>query len=140
MSRVREIVRCAWWLLAVSVAMLASGVQLEMLSGESRWWIWIHVVAGCVFFGLIIWHVFLHYRWNDWEARLCRQGSANTRWLAAVGVLTLFTGLWTTAVWIADPVHGKLGAVHGKLGFLMLVLAGWHAARRARFYRSRKNK
>lgn len=35
---------------------------------------------------------------------------------------------------VASPLHSKIGAVHGKLGFLFIALAVWHTARRFRFY------
>lgn len=121
-------------LLAVAVVMLASSLQLEVIAGQSMWWVWVHIVSGTLFLVLILWHLQLHFQWRNWFRLLWKQRSANMKWLTAVGILTFVTALVATAGWIASPEHSKIGAVHGKLGFLFIALAVWHTARRFRFY------
>lgn len=121
-------------LLAVAVVMLASSLQLEVIAGQSMWWVWVHIVSGTLFLVLILWHLQLHFQWRNWLWLLWKQRSANMKWLTAVGILTFVTALIATAGWIVSPEHSKIGAVHGKLGFLFIALAVWHTARRFRFY------
>lgn len=115
--------------------MLVSSVQLEVLSGEGLLWVWMHVAVGAVFLVLIGWHLRLHSPWKRWDSLLWKGKPAPMKWLAAAGLLTLVTAVPATAGWIASPVHSKIGAVHGKFGFLFVALAMWHTARRMRFYK-----
>lgn len=135
MNRLRKLRFCDVALAVVTIAILASGVQLEVTSGSSIAWVWIHIILGAMFSVLIVWHLQLHFKWSGWLKKLKRQRFANTRWLAVAGVLTLLTGLIATAGWIVSPEHSKIGAVHGKLGFLLAGLAIWHTAKRIRFFR-----
>lgn len=135
MNRLRKLRFCDVALVVVTIAMLASSVQLEVTSGSSIAWVWIHIILGAMFFVLIVWHLQLHFKWSGWLKKLKRQRFANTRWLAVAGVFTLLTGLIATAGWIVSPEHSKIGAVHGKLGFLLAGLAIWHTAKRIHFFR-----
>lgn len=121
-------------LLAVAVVMLASSLQLEVIAGQSMLWVWVHIVSGTLFLGVIFWHLQLHFQWRNWLRLLWKQRSANMKWLTVVGILTFVTALVATAGWIASPEHSKIGAVHGMLGFLFIALVAWHTARRFRFY------
>lgn len=131
---------CAWTLVALTLVMLASSIQLEIISGAIPAWVIFHILVGAVFFALIGWHLQLHYQWRNWLRLLWRQKSANTKWLTAIGLLTLFTAIIATAGWIASPEHSKIGAVHGKFGFLFIALAVWHTVRRHRFLFKRLSK
>ena len=135
MKKLLKLKICDWSLIAVTVLMLASGIQLEILSGESHPWIWAHIILGLIFLALILWHLYLHFRWRDWLKRLWKQKSSNTKWLTITGILTLVTAIIATIGWIASPIHSKIGAVHGKLGFIFLILAFVHTFRRAKFLR-----
>ena len=134
MSKLKKLRLCDFMLLAVAVVMLASSLQLEVIAGQSMLWVWVHIVSGTLFLGVIFWHLQLHFQWRNWLRLLWKQRSANMKWLTVVGILTFVTALVATAGWIASPEHSKIGAVHGKLGFLFIALAVWHTARRFRFY------
>lgn len=134
MNKLKKLRLCDFMLLAVALVMLASSLQLEVIAGQSMWWVWVHIVSGTLFLVLILWHLQLHFQWRNWLRLLWKQRSANMKWLTAVGILTFVTALVATAGWIASPEHSKIGAVHGKLGFLFIALAVWHTARRFRFY------
>ena len=123
---------CAWILVAITLVTLASSIQLEIISGAIPAWVIFHILVGAVFFALIGWHLQLHYQWRNWLRLLWRQKSANTKWLIAIGLLTLLTAIIATVGWIASPEHSKIGAVHGKFGFLFIALALWHTVRRRR--------
>lgn len=135
MNQLRKLRLCDVVLVVVTIAMLASSIQLEIISGNSVLWVWIHIILGAMFFVLIGWHLQLHFKWSGWLRKLKRQRSVNAKWLAVMGVLTLLTALIATAGWIVSPEHSMIGAVHGKLGFLFIGLAIWHTARRIRFFR-----
>lgn len=129
---------CAWTLVALTLVMLASSIQLEIISGAIPAWVIFHILVGAVFFALIGWHLQLHYQWRNWLRLLWRQKSANTKWLTAIGLLTLLTAIIAIGGWIASLEHSKIGAVHGKLGFLFIALALWHTIRRRHFILRRR--
>lgn len=131
---------CVWTLVALTLVMLASSIQLEIISGAISAWVILHILVGAVFFALIGWHLQLHYQWRNWLRLLWRQKSSNTKWLTAIGLLTLLTAIIATAGWIASPEHSKIGAVHGKFGFLFIALALWHTICRHRFLFKRLSK
>lgn len=79
-------------------------------------------------------HLHLHFGtrirlYKNW----CRKHN-NNMWIAATCALTLLSGIIATIHWIIQPVHSSIGAVHGKISFLLIGLAVWHIARRCRFY------
>lgn len=135
MRQLKKLKICDVSLLVAASVMLVSSVQLEVLSGEGLLWVWMHVAVGAVFLVLIGWHLRLHSPWKRWDSLLWKGKPAPMKWLAAAGLLTLVTAVPATAGWIASPVHSKIGAVHGKFGFLFVALAMWHTARRIRFYK-----
>lgn len=135
MSVLNKLRVCNWMLLVVTVAVLATSLQLEITSGANGLWVWLHIILGAVFFVLILWHLYLHYRWRNWLRLLWKHRSSNLKWLTATLVVTLFTALVATVGWLASPHHSHIGAVHGKFGFLAVALAAWHICRRIRFYR-----
>lgn len=135
MKKVKLIKLCDWSLLAIIIVMLASSIQLEIIAGGISLWVWAHIVLGIIFFGLIACHLQLHFQWQNWLRLLWKQKSSNTRWLTAIGILTLLTALIATGGWLASPEHSIIGAVHGKLGFVFIALATWHLIRRIHFYK-----
>lgn len=135
MRKLKKLKICDVSLLVAASVMLVSSVQLEVLSGEGLLWVWMHVAVGAVFLVLIGWHLRLHSPWKRWDSLLWKGKPAPMKWLTAAGLLTLMTAVPATAGWIASPVHSKIGAVHGKFGFLFVALAMWHTARRIRFYK-----
>ena len=60
------------------------------------------------------------------------------RWLAITGILLLLSAGAAAAHWLADPVHSGIGALHGKIGFLFLILLIPNILRHRRFYLPRK--
>lgn len=112
----------------VLIVMLASGIQLEATSGRYAWSVWAHIALGIVLTVLSVWHIYLHYRWSDWFARFRKNRHQSTRILWWVFLLTAVTGIIATAVWLAAHEHSHIGAVHGKIGFLMVIAGIIHAA------------
>lgn len=79
---------CNIALLALSVLMLASAIQLEVTGGSSVAFVWLHIVVGILFAANIGWHIQLHYRWRNWLKMLWKRTSV-IKWLTATGILTL---------------------------------------------------
>ncbi len=127
---------CDWILLIVTVLILLSSIQLEIIAGSSITWVWMHIIVGTMFFVLIGWHLQLHFQWRNWFLLLCKQKLKNTKWLTIIGILTIITAVMSTIGWIISPDHSKIGAVHGKFGFLFIVFILWHIFRRLKFYRN----
>lgn len=111
----------------VLIVMLASGIQLEATSGRYAWTVWAHIALGIVLTALSVWHIYLHYRWSDWFARFRKNRNQSTRILWWVFLLTAVTGIIATAVWLAAHEHSHIGAIHGKIGFLMVIVGIIHA-------------
>lgn len=135
MKKSKRLELCNWSLLILTVLIVTSGIQLEIISGGSISWVSVHIILGISFSLLIAWHLELHFQRRNWLRLLWKQKFQNTKWLTVTGILTLLTAVIATIGWLASPVHSKIGAVHGKLGFLFVILIVWHIFRRIRYYR-----
>lgn len=134
MKQITKLKICDWILLILTIIVLMSGVQLEILHGENVNWIWIHILTCSVFLILCGWHIWLHFKKSNWFGRFRKSKSQVTRILWWISILTLITGIIATAHWGAYSEHGPIGAVHGKVGFLMIILVAAHAIKRHKFY------
>lgn len=112
--------------------MLVSGIQLEATSGRYVWTVWLHIILGILLIVLSIYHIYLHYRKSNWFTRFAKNRNASTRILWWVFLLTAVTGIASTISWIGHNQHTPLGGVHGKIGFLMVIIAIIHAVRHIR--------
>lgn len=111
----------------VLIVMLVSGIQLEATSGRYAWSVWAHIALGIILTVLSLWHIYLHYRWSDWFERFRKNRNRSTRILWWVFLLTAVTGVVATVVWLIDDSHSHIGAIHGKIGFLMVIVGVIHA-------------
>lgn len=136
MNKQQKLKVCDWILLIITVLILLSSIQLEIIAGSSITWVWMHIIVGTMFFVLIGWHLQLHFQWRNWFRLLWKQKLKNTKWLVAIGILTIVTAVISTIGWVVSPEHSKIGAVHGKFGFLFVALVLWHIFRRLKFYRN----
>lgn len=137
MKHITKLKICDWSLLGLTAATLLSGIQLEILSGSSSGWIWIHIVECLLFIGFCAWHIQLHFKTSNWFVRFKNLKNHVTRILWWVSLLTFVTGIAASSDWIVSGVHGPVGAVHGKIGFLMIILVVGHAIKRVKFYKRR---
>lgn len=108
------------------VIMLASGIQLEATSGRYIGAVWIHIVLGILLCVLSCCHIYLHYRLSNWFTRFAKNRNKSTRVLWWTFLLTTVSGLTATVIWLDGNVHSHLGAVHGKIGFFMIIVAILH--------------
>lgn len=113
----------------VLILMLVSGIQLEATFGQYSWSVWMHIILGILLTILSLRHIYLHYRNSNWFARFAKNRNTVTRMLWWVFLLTAITGLASTAIWLGSFNHSHFGAVHGKIGFLMVLLAVIHVIR-----------
>lgn len=135
MTKSSKLKICNLALLFTTVVILASSIQLEATGSRGLLWVWLHVVVGCGFFANIGWHLYLHFGWKEWLRRLSKQKSRLTRWLSLFALLTILSAIATLIHWIShNYLHSQLGAVHGKLGFIFLILAIVHTVKRFKFY------
>lgn len=130
---------CDWALLVTTILMLASGIELEATGSQGNAWIWLHTAIGAVFFADIIWHIYLHFQWKQWIRRFSGQKSPVTRWLAIIGALTLISGIAALAHWASIRLHSPIGGIHGKIGFLFMLLGIGHICKRLKFFRKSAN-
>lgn len=131
---------CNLTLIAATVLMLASSLQLEATGSAENVWVWIHVATGVMFAALNAWHIYLHYRWHQWGVRLIGSRDkrpVKTRWMTIFGILTLVTGLIATVMRIIEDSHSSFGGWHGKIGYIFLILIVIHIGHRLNYYSRR---
>ena len=117
---------CDMVLLFLTIIALVSSIQLEVTGSRSGLWVWVHVIVCCLFIANIVWHLYLHFGWERWIVRFRNQRSAVTRWLAILVVLTVISALLAFFHWTGSYIHSPIGAIHGKIGFVFLILAIGH--------------
>lgn len=123
-----------------TLAMLASGLQLEATSGRYEWSVWAHIILGIILIILSIYHISLHYSFSNWFARFAKNKNMATKILWWVFLLTAVTGIMATAQWLVHFSHSSIGGIHGKIGFLMVIVAIVHAARHKKMRKRVKSK
>lgn len=124
----------------VLILILASGIQLEATSGQYAWSVWLHIVLGILLSVLCAYHIFLHYRKSNWFARFAKNRNTVTRILWWIYLLIAMSGTAATIIWLDGNHHSHLGAVHGKIGFLMVLFATIHALKNKRKMKAAKRK
>lgn len=135
MKKITKLRLCNWGLLVASAAIFISGLQLEVIHSSGELSIWIHIIIGSLFMGLVGAHLFLHFGKSNWFAKFSNLKSRATRILWWVTILTLITGIATSVRWILTNTHTPLGGIHGKLGFLMIILSIFHIIDRLNFFK-----
>lgn len=136
MKKIEKLRICNCSLLVLTVAILASGIQLEATDSAGLTPVWIHVAIGLAFMAVVAYHVFLHFGKSNWFSRFRKQKSPVTRILWWVGLITLLTGLIAWIHWLTTFTHAPIGGVHGKIGFLMIILAIGHICKRIKLFKN----
>lgn len=135
MRKVEKLKLCDWMLIFATAFILASGIQLEATDSRNIIWILIHMIIGSLFFAYIVWHLYLHFGWKSWVQRLRKQKSPVTRWLAIFALLTIISTFVTLFHWIGTYTHSPIGGIHGKIGFVFLIIAIGHTVKRIKFFK-----
>lgn len=134
MKKIIKLKACNWNLLVFTVAILVSGIQLEVTGSEGLIPVWIHIALGLVFMGLVVYHIYLHFGASNWFKRFNLQKKPVTRILWWLAILTFVTGIIAALHWISSYTHSPLGGIHGKLGFVMIILSFAHIIKRFKFF------
>lgn len=108
---------------------------MEATGSSSVDWVWIHIVVGTFFMALGFLHIYIHFGASNWFSRFHKLKSPVTRILWWITLLTLVTAVIATGHWLGSFTHSSIGAVHGKLGFMMIILCLCHIVKRIRFFR-----
>lgn len=132
MNTASKLKLCNRFLGCVIVLMLASGIQLEVTSGQYVWSVWLHIILGILLTVLSVYHIFLHYRHTNWFARFRKNQRTATRILWWLFLVTVISGIAATIIWIDGNSHSHLGAIHGKFGFLMVQFVIIHVVKNTR--------
>ena len=136
MRKIARLKICNRSLLVSAVAVLVSGIQLEATHSMGIMSVWLHVVIGLLFMGLVAYHIYLHFGRSNWFAKFSQLRSQATRILWWVTLITLISGIIAVIHRTATFGHSVIGGIHGKLGFLMIALSLAHVCKRARFFLS----
>lgn len=137
MRKITKLRICNWLLATLTLITLASSLQLEALPCRCPFWVWTHIAIASIFMSLIVWHIYLHFGWKSWFSRFRTQKSPVTRWLAIFGTLTLLSAAIALTHWFTDYSHSSIGGVHGKIGFIFIILTIGHTIKRIKFFKSR---
>ena len=138
MKKITKLKLCNWGLLVASVAVLISGIQLEVIHSTGNFSVWLHIIIGLLFMGLVCAHIFLHFGKSNWFAKFRQLKSRATQILWWTTIITLITGIASAVRWIETNTHSPLGGIHGKLGLMMLILSIFHISKRLNFFNSKK--
>ncbi len=138
MTKIGKLRLCDRMLVFATAFILASAIQLEATDSRSIVWVLIHMIIGSLFFANIVWHLYLHFGCKSWVQRLRKQKSPVTRWLAIFALLTLISALVALFHWIGTYTHSPIGGIHGKIGFVFLILAIGHTVKRIKFFNTKK--
>lgn len=121
---------CDWGLIGLTIVTLASSIQLESTHCTSVSWVWFHILIATFFIVLIGWHLYLHFQQRNWVKMLKVQKSPVTRLLGIFCVLTIFSAIIAFLQWINVYSHTIAGGIHGKIGFLFIVICIAHTIKR----------
>lgn len=138
MKKIVKLKICNWSLLPLSIAIMISGIQLEATQSSDTTSVWIHIAVGILFSAMVLYHIFLHLSNSDWFSKFNRQKSRLTRILWPVSLITFISGIVAGIHWLGTFTHAAIGGIHGKFGFIMLILSTAHICTRIKFFRSKK--
>lgn len=138
MKKIVKLKICNWSLLPLSIAIMISGIQLEATQSSDTTSVWIHIAVGILFSAMVLYHIFLHFSNSDLFSKFNRQKSRLTRILWPVSLITFISGIVAGIHWLGTFTHAAIGGIHGKFGFIMLILSTAHICTRIKFFRSKK--
>ena len=137
MNKIAKLKTCDWSLLLLTISILASGIYLEVTQSSGLAAVWIHIALGILFFISVVYHIFLHFGKSNWFERFRKLKNQFTRVLWWVSLATLITGIIACIHWTMTYSHSPIGGIHGKIGFLMVLLSIGHLCKRISFLKSK---
>lgn len=121
---------CNASLMIVATLMLISSIQMETLSGDDLLGIpftsltFIYAGIGMLMFGIVSWHLYLHFGNFGWFAKLGKSPRL-AKFMAIFGAVTLASGIFILAYMLTYFEHNLVGAIHGKIGFVFIALCAF---------------
>lgn len=135
MKKSEKLKLCNWSLLIMLILTLASGIQLEVTESKGVFPVWLHIIVSTIFLSLCINHIYLHFGWKKWLFKFSKLKSVVSRILWWVTVVTIISAIIAFVHWLTIGVHSPVGGVHGKIGFLMILVAIGHTVKRFAFFK-----
>lgn len=141
MTKKSQLKLCNYLLLAVIPTALASSLILEAGGGADAFGlpfaghVWLHVAVCTGMLALVGWHLFLHFGKSGWGNKVKRLKSPVTRTLVWLTIVLLISAATALPHWMGSGMqHTTWGGVHGKIGFLFLLVAIGHTVKRWRWF------
>ncbi|MCM1070736.1 MAG: hypothetical protein NC210_00170 [[Clostridium] fimetarium] len=140
MTKLGKLRLCDWVLLCAAAVMLVSALWLEINPFGPGIWVWFHILLGAVMVGFIIWHLALHKASKSGGKRGANIGHHHHggRGLGLFCMLMIVSGIAATVAWLGTYTHSTIGGIHGKIGFIFLILVALHVRKYRRFYLPRR--
>ena len=135
MNKMKKLKICNWTLLIIYILTLASSLQLEIAGNASMLWVILHLIVATSFLAVILWHISLHFRWNNWRRLFKGKKKAVMKWMSIFGLLVILSAVVATIDWCMKGSHTGPGAILGKIGFIFLIAVLIHLIRHFGFYR-----
>lgn len=135
MNKIKKLKISNWTLLIIYILTLVSSLQLETAGNASRLWVILHLIVATSFLAVIIWHIYLHFRWDNWRRLLKGKKKGILKWMSIFCLLVILSAVIATIDWYIKGVHTGPGAIHGKIGFIFLIAVVIHLIKHSGFYR-----
>lgn len=135
MNKIKKLKISNWTLLIIYILTLVSSLQLEIAGNASRLWVILHLIVATSFLAVIIWHIYLHFRWDNWRRLLKGKKKGILKWMSIFCLLVILSAVIATIDWYIKGVHTGPGAIHGKIGFIFLIAVVIHLIKHSGFYR-----
>lgn len=134
MNRKSKLKICNLTLLILYLPTLITSLHMEVTGGASAAWTWSHIAVCTAFMVMIIIHVYLHIKWSAWDKRLIGRRRGVVRWMSVFGALVILSSIIVMAHWAATQTHSTIGGIHGKIGFIFLLIILIHIIRHRTYY------
>ena len=136
MNKINRLRLCNLSLMVAGLLATGSSVQMEACGG--RGWlglsfatiVGVHCSLGLLMLGLVATHLYLHFGRADWLGKMRRQRNRPTRWLGVLAVAVVLSGVAACVQVAMASGYTSVGGVHGKVGFLFLLVCLGHTAKR----------
>lgn len=133
-------------LIGIGLLTAISGIILEIIHGENflnltfRTWVWIHLVCGLLCSMAVAYHLCLHGDMlKQWIERTAKLYSKMTKWVILLSLITFFSGIIAMIPFFTGTDHHTIGGVHGKFGFILILLTFLHIKKRFGWFTGRIN-
>lgn len=101
---------CNWTLLIIYILILASSLQLEIAGNASMLRVILHLIVATSFLAVIIWHIHLHFRWNNFRRVFKGKKKGIIKWMSIFGLLVIISAVIATIDWyiyIREYIPGR---------------------------------